>query len=552
LGRRRIGAARFLDKHEDMTSQAKSGKNILSPSNIEIKRAYSDRDLKSFNPATDLGEPGNFPYTRGIYADMYRGRLWTMRQYAGFGTAEESNKRYAFLLTQGQTGLSIAFDLPTQLGLDSDHPLAHGEVGRVGVAIDSIEDMAILFKGIPLEKVSVSMTINSTASIILAMYLTYAQERKISWSKLRGTIQNDILKEYVSRGTYIFPPRESLRIITDTITFSLENVRFWNTMSISGYHIREAGATAVQELAFTLANAITYVKAAQASGLDVDDFAPRLSFFLSAHNHLFEEIAKFRAARRIWARLMKDVFKAKNPLSWKFRFHTQTSGMALTAQEPDNNVVRVTLQALAAVLGGTQSLHTNSRDEALALPSEESVRIALRTQQILAFESGVADTTDPLGGSYFIESLTTQIEKEVQTYLQKIEDMGGTLKAIENGFIQREIHESAYKYQKQIENNERSIVGLNQFVEKKRGTDFDLSSPSEQVEQTQIEKIQALKARRSGEQVRQKLLSLGNSLKKKQNLLPPILAAVKARATLGEISDVLKEHLGTYKENISF
>lgn len=535
-----------------MTSQAKNGKNILSPSNIEIKRAYSDRDLKSFNPAADLGEPGNFPYTRGIYTDMYRGRLWTMRQYAGFGTAEQSNKRYAFLLTQGQTGLSIAFDLPTQLGLDSDHPLAHGEVGRVGVAIDSIEDMAILFKDIPLEKVSVSMTINSTASIILAMYLTYAQERKISWSKLRGTIQNDILKEYISRGTYIFPPRESLRIITDTITFSLENVRFWNTMSISGYHIREAGATAVQELAFTLANAITYVKAAQASGLDVDDFAPRLSFFLSAHNHLFEEIAKFRAARRIWARLMKDVFKAKNPLSWKFRFHTQTSGMTLTAQEPDNNVVRVTLQALAAVLGGTQSLHTNSRDEALALPSEESVRIALRTQQILAYESGAADTTDPLGGSYFIESLTTQIEKEVQTYLQKIEDMGGTLKAIENGFIQREIHESAYKYQKQIENNERSIVGLNQFVEKKRGTDFDLSSPSEQVEQTQIEKIQVLKARRSGEQVRQKLLSLRNSLKKKQNLLPPILAAVKARATLGEISDVLKEHLGTYKENISF
>jgi len=533
-----------------MTSEAKKGKRIFTPSHTEIKRLYSEKDLATFNPAVDLGEPGFFPCTRGIYTDMYRGRLWTMRQYAGFGTAEESNKRYAFLLEQGQTGLSIAFDLPTQLGLDSDHPLSQGEVGRVGVAIDSIEDMAVLFKDIPLEKVSVSMTINSTAAIILAMYLAYAEEKHISWSNLRGTIQNDILKEYVSRGTYIFPPQQSLRIITDTISFSRDKVPLWNTMSISGYHIREAGATAVQELAFTFANAIAYIKAAQAAGLEVDDFAPRLSFFLASHNLIFEEIAKFRAARRIWARLMKDVFMAKNPLSWKFRFHTQTSGVTLTAQEPDNNVVRVTLQALAAVLGGTQSLHTNSRDEALALPSQESVRIALRTQQILAFESGAADTVDPLGGSYFIESLTTQIEEEVKSILQKIEDMGGTLRAIENGFIQKEIHESAYEYQKQIENEERIIAGLNRYADRKSTVDFELYSPPARVEKAQIRKLRSLKAQRSADLVQKRLLALGESLRKQHNLLPPILAAVKARATLGEITNVLKEHLGTYRDNI--
>jgi methylmalonyl-CoA mutase N-terminal domain/subunit len=532
-----------------MAPDDKNGKKIFTSSDIEIKRLYTESDLDWFDPAKDLGEPGEFPCTRGIYADMYRGRLWTMRQYAGFGTAEESNKRYSYLLTQGQTGLSIAFDLPTQLGLDSDNPLSHGEVGRVGVAIDSIEDMAVLFKGIPLDKVSVSMTINSTAPILLAMYLAYADQRTIPWNKLRGTIQNDILKEYVARGTYIFPPQESLRLITDTIAFSLENVPLWNSMSISGYHIREAGATAVQELAFTLANAITYVKAAQSAGLNVDDFAPRLSFFLSAHNHLFEEIAKFRAGRRIWARLMKDVFNAQNPLSWKFRFHTQTSGMTLTAQEPDNNVVRVTLQALAAVLGGTQSLHTNSRDEALTLPSQESARIALRTQQILAFEIGAAETVDPLGGSYFIESLTRQIEEEVYAYLRKIEDWGGMLKAIEDGCIQREIHESAYKYQKQIETNDRIIVGLNRFSDHVRRAGFDLYSPPERVENTQFEKLKALKASRSGDEVSQKLLSLGESLQKKGNCLPSLIAAVKARATLGEISDVLKNHLGIYQEN---
>lgn len=535
-----------------MTSEDKRGRRIFTSSNIEIKRVYSEGDLGPFAPHEDLGEPGNFPYTRGIYHDMYRGRQWTMRQYAGFGTAEESNKRYAFLLTQGQTGLSVAFDLPTQLGLDSDHPLSQGEVGRVGVAIDSIEDMAVLFKDIPLERVSVSMTINSTASIILAMYLAHAEERGISWEGLRGTIQNDILKEYVSRGTYIFPPLESLRVITDTIAFARKNVPLWNTMSISGYHIREAGATAVQELAFTLANAVTYVRAAQSAGLAVDDFAPRLSFFLSAHNHLFEEVAKFRAARRIWARLMKDVFHAENPLSWKFRFHTQTSGMTLTAQEPDNNVVRVALQALAAVLGGTQSLHTNSRDEALALPSQDSVRIALRTQQILAFESGAADTVDPLGGSYLIETLTAKIEKDVHAYLQKIEDMGGTIKAIESGFIQKEIQKSAYTYQKQIENGERIIVGLNRFSDKTTGADFELYNPPEKVERTQRERLLALKARRSDEKVRQTLRSLASSLEEGENILPTILNAAKARATLGEISGVLKKSLGVYRENISF
>ncbi|MFC2161946.1 methylmalonyl-CoA mutase, partial [Acidobacteriota bacterium] len=420
--------------------------------------------------------------------DMYRHRLWTKRQYAGFGTAEESNERYRYLLKQGQTGLSIAFDLPTQLGLDSDHPLAQGEVGKVGVAIDSIDDMSNLFLDIPLDRVSVSMTINSTACIILAMYLALAEQRKIVWKNLRGTIQNDILKEYVARGTYIYPPQGSMKIITDTLAFCQNNVPQWNTMSISGYHIREAGATAVQELAFTMANAVAYIKAALDAGLDLDEFAPRLSFFLASHNNFLEEVAKFRAARRIWARIMKNTFKAKNPLSWKFRFHTQTSGATLVAQEPENNVIRVTLQALAAVMGGTQSLHTNSRDEALALPSQESVRIALRTQQILDFESGVADTVDPLGGSYYLESLTNQIEKNVNTYLSTIENMGGVLQAIENGYIQKEIQNSAYDYQKQLDSNEQVIVGLNKYGQEEKNIHFDIDSIPERIEKTQIKK----------------------------------------------------------------
>jgi methylmalonyl-CoA mutase N-terminal domain/subunit len=532
-----------------MPSDKKSKEKFLTSSQIEVKNVYTESDLENFDPSIDLGEPGYFPFTRGVYPDMYRHRLWTMRQYAGFGTAEESNKRYRYLLGQGQTGLSIAFDLPTQLGLDSNHPLAQGEVGKVGVAIDSIDDMSNLFLGIPLDKVSVSMTINSTASIILAMYLALADQRKIAWNKLRGTIQNDILKEYVARGTYIYPPKESMKIITDTLSYCQDNVPLWNTMSISGYHIREAGATAVQEVAFTMANAVAYIKAALVAGLTLDNFAPRLSFFLSSHNNVFEEIAKFRAARRIWARIIKKTFKAKNPLSWKFRFHTQTSGVTLVAQEPENNVVRVTLQALAAVLGGTQSLHTNSRDEALALPSQESVRIALRTQQILAFESGVTDTVDPLGGSYFLESLTDQIEDKVNTYLQAIENMGGVLQAIENGYIQKEIQNSAYDYQKRLESKKQIIVGFNEFGHGSEKINFTVNAVPERVEKTQIKKTLDFKANRSEKEASQKLHSLEEAVKNNQNILPPMIEAVKARATLGEISAVLEKIYGTYREN---
>jgi methylmalonyl-CoA mutase N-terminal domain/subunit len=481
---------------------------------------------------------------------MYRGKLWTMRQYAGFGTAEESNRRYRFLLSQGQTGLSVAFDLPTQLGLDSDHPLSQGEVGKVGVAVDSFEDMETLFDQIPLDKVSVSMTINSTAATVLAMYLALAEKRGIEWNKLSGTIQNDILKEYIARGTYIYPPQASLKIITDIISFSQKNVPNWNTMSISGYHIREAGATAVQELAFTLANGLTYVGAAIKAGLDVDTFAPRLSFFLAAHNNFFEEIAKFRAARRLWARLMKEKFKAKNPLSWKFRFHTQTSGVTLLAQQPDNNVVRVTLQALASVLGGTQSLHTNSRDEALALPSEESAQIALRTQQVIAYESGAADAVDPLGGSYFIESLTNQVEEKAREYLQKIDELGGMLAAIEKGFIQKEIQESAYRYQQQVESKEQIIVGLNEYKNPEERIRFKLHLPSKKTERAQVRKLQLLRKKRAEEKVKERLLAIREAAKSGKNLMPGIIDAVKALATLGEISSVLREVYGTFNEKI--
>lgn len=534
-----------------MASDKEKKDKFLTPSQIEIKKIYSEKDLTNFNFSRDLGDPGKYPFTRGIYPTMYRGKLWTMRQYAGFGTAEESNRRYRFLLSQGQTGLSVAFDLPTQLGFDSDHPLASGEVGKVGVAIDSLDDMEILFNHIPLDKVSVSMTINSTAAIILAMYLALAEKKGVEWSKLSGTIQNDILKEYIARGTYIYPPHASLKIITDILAFCQKNVPQWNTMSISGYHIREAGATAVQELAFTLANAITYIEAAQKAGLEVDAFAPRLSFFLASHNNFFEEIAKFRAARRIWAKLMREKYKAKNPLSWKFRFHTQTSGVALLAQQPENNVIRITLQALAAILGGTQSLHTNSRDEALALPSEESVQIALRTQQIIAHESAVANTVDPLGCSYYIESLTNQIEEKVMGYLQKIEEWGGMLAAIEKGFIQKEIQESAYKYQKQIESKEQIIVGLNEYKNKEEKINFRLYYPPKKLEKAQIKKLNLLKDKRSAEHVEKQLQALREALEAEKNLLPYIMNAVKAMATLGEISSVLKEAYGTFKETIA-
>ncbi len=481
---------------------------------------------------------------------MYRDRFWTMRQYAGFGTAEESNARYRFLQAQGQTGLSVAFDLPTQLGLDSDHPQSRGEVGKVGVAIDSVHDMDRLFKNIPLDRVSVSMTINATAAAILAMYLAVARRRGIPWGKLAGTVQNDILKEYIARGTYVYPPEPSLRIITDIFSFCRAKVPRWNTISISGYHIREAGATAVQELAFTLADAVAYVEAALRTGLEVDDFAPRLSFFMASHNQFFEEIAKFRAARRIWARLMQERFKAARPESWAFRFHTQTSGVTLVAQEPDNNVIRVSIQALAAVLGGTQSLHADSRDEALALPSEESARIALRTQQIIAHESGAADTVDPVGGSYYLESLTSAIEERVWAYLRKIEDMGGMLKAIGEGFIQKEIQESAFAAQKMLESREQVVVGQNEFGEPGARPTFRLYYPPRRLEKAQVEKLRRLRRSRSGRKVRRSLADLERAAASAENLLPFMIAAAANQATLGEISDALRTVFGTHQETI--
>ncbi len=521
-------------------------------SGIELKRIYADGDLENFDPDQDLGAAGEYPFTRGIYPSMYRGRLWTMRQYAGFGTAKESNRRYRYLLQQGQTGLSVAFDLPTQLGLDSDDPLSRGEVGRVGVAIDTLEDMRTLFAGIPLDQVSVSMTINATAAVILAMYLALAQDRNISWERLAGTIQNDILKEYVARGTYIYPPEASLHITSHILAFCRDQVPGWNTMSISGYHIREAGATAVQELAFTFANAKAYLETFIKAGLDIDAFAPRLSFFLAAHNNFLEEVAKFRAARRIWARMVRDTFQARDPHSWKFRFHTQTSGMTLIAQEPDNNVVRVTLQALAAVMGGTQSLHTNSRDEAMALPSQDSARIALRTQQILAHESGVADSVDPLGGSYCIESLTFRIEDDVNAYLRKIDEMGGVLKAIERGYIQREIQASAYAYQKEIESRERTIVGLNAFTSEAEPTGkFELYVPPPEIQKNQLENLRRAKRKRKADLVEKGLTALKQALEAQENLMPGIIQAVKAGATLGEVSNVLRDAYGIYNENVT-
>ncbi|HQK11769.1 MAG TPA: methylmalonyl-CoA mutase family protein, partial [Candidatus Marinimicrobia bacterium] len=481
---------------------------------------------------------------------MYRGRLWTMRQYAGFGTAEESNRRYKFLLNQGQTGLSIAFDLPTQIGYDSDDPHSEGEVGKVGVAIDTLRDMEILFDGIPLDQVSTSMTINAPAAILLAMYLAVAEKQGVAFDQLNGTIQNDILKEYIARGTYIFPPKPSLRLITNIFEFCARSVPKWNTISISGYHIREAGATAVQEVAFTLADGVEYVKTALNAGMDVDSFADRLSFFFNAHNDLLEEVAKFRAARRIWAKIMRDKFHAQNSKSLMLRFHTQTAGSTLTAQQPDNNIVRVAIQTLAAVLGGTQSLHTNSRDEALALPSEDSVRIALRTQQIVAYESGVTNSVDPLGGSYLIENLTDQIESEVWQYLDQIEAIGGMIPAIENGFIQKEIQDAAYRYQKEIESNERIIVGVNKFTTDEE-TPKNLLKVDSELQRIQIQKTNAVKKQRNNQAVKEKLELLRETARRtEQNLMPPILAAVKEYATLGEICGILRQEFGEYQESI--
>jgi methylmalonyl-CoA mutase N-terminal domain/subunit len=519
-------------------------------SGISVSRVYTPADVE-INYCEDLGFPGEYPFTRGVYPTMYRGRLWTMRQYAGFAAAEESNRRYRYLLSQGQTGLSVAFDLPTQIGYDSDHSFAEGEIGKTGVAIDTLKDIEILFDQIPLNKVSTSMTINSPAAILLAMYLVLAEKQNVPMDQVSGTIQNDILKEYVARGTYIFPPGPSMRIITDIFEYCSEHVPRFNTISISGYHIREAGSTAVQEVAFTLANAIAYVEAALSKGLDVDTFAPRLSFFFNAHIDLFEEISKFRAARRLWAKIMKERFRASDPRSLMLRFHTQTAGCSLTAQQPENNIVRTTLEALSAVLGGTQSLHTNSMDEALALPSEKAVRIALRTQQILAYESGAPNTIDPLAGSYFIEDMTQKIEEQAQDYLTKIDSMGGVLKAIETGYIQREIQESSYRYQKDVESKERTVVGLNDFVIDEPVT-IDILKVDPEVEKRQIERLtQTRKSRNSGE-VKKALDALESAAHKDQNLIPPIIEATRQYASIGEICDVLREVFGEYKAPVVF
>jgi methylmalonyl-CoA mutase N-terminal domain/subunit len=513
----------------------------------ELPVNFNPHNTREIDYQNDLGDPGEFPYTRGIYPNMYRGRLWTMRQYAGYATAEESNARYKYLLAQGTTGLSVAFDLPTQIGLDSDDPLALGEVGKVGVAIDSLEDMERLFAGIPLDEVSTSMTINATAAILLSLYLAVARKQGVPFSKVRGTLQNDILKEYIARGTYIYPPAPSLRLVTDIFAYCAGEVPNWNTISISGYHIREAGSTAVQEVAFTIADGITYVESALAAGLEIDDFAPRLSFFFNSHNNLLEEIAKFRAARRLWAHIMRDRFKARDPRSLMLRFHTQTAGSSLTAQQPDVNVVRTTIQALAAVLGGTQSLHTNSMDEALALPTESTARVALRTQQVIAYESGVAETADPLAGSYAIEHLTDEIEEDAREYLKKIEAMGGMLRAIEVGYVQREIQESAYRYQKDVETQQQVVVGVNRFqVDEEPAVTLMRIDPV--IEQAQIERVRALRARRDAKLATGALNKLEQAATTEENLLPPILECVEAYATVGEISNTLRRVWGEYRE----
>jgi methylmalonyl-CoA mutase N-terminal domain/subunit len=510
--------------------------------------AYADpSSIAGCDPRQDIAFPGEFPFTRGIQPTMYRGRLWTMRQYAGFGSAEESNRRYRYLLSQGVSGLSVAFDLPTQIGYDSDHQLAAGEVGRVGVAIDSIEDMANLFDGIPLGRVSTSMTINATAIVLLSLYVAVARRQGTAPSALSGTIQNDILKEYIARGTYIFPPGASLRIVTDVFAYCERELPNWNTISISGYHIREAGSTAVQEVAFTFANAVAYVQAALDAGLDVNRFGQRLSFFFNAHNDLLEEIAKFRAARRLWARVMRDRFGATNPRAQQLRFHTQTAGSTLTAQQPDNNIVRVALQALSAVLGGTQSLHCNGRDEALALPTEESARLALRTQQVIASETGVVNTVDPCGGSYAIEEMTNRIEQQARALLDRIDAAGGTLAAIENGMIQREIQESAYRAQQEIERGERVVVGVNRF-DSGDTSRIEMLQIDPDIERRQIERLRRVRAARNAGDWRAALDAVATAARGTANLVPPIIAAVEANATVGEISDTLRGVFGEHKE----
>lgn len=522
---------------------------IETSSHIPVNPLYTPADLKGAGYESEVGYPGEYPFTRGVQATMYRGRLWTMRQYAGMGDAEESSKRYKYLLANGTTGLSVAFDLPTQIGLDSDHTLAAGEVGKVGVAIDSIEDMERLFDGIELTKISTSMTINATASILLALYVAVARRQGGDIRKLSGTVQNDVLKEYIARGTYIYPPQQAMRVITDMFAWANENVPDWNTISISGYHMREAGSTAVQEVAFTLGNGMAYVEAAIKAGLDVDQFAPRLSFFFNAHSNFLEEVAKFRAARRMWARIMREHFKAKNPRSWMLRFHTQTAGSTLTAQQPENNIVRTAIQALAAVLGGTQSLHTNSYDEALALPTEQAARIALRTQQIIAYESGAPQTIDPLAGSYYLETLTNEIEKRAAEYLGKIEVLGGMLKAVERGFVQQEIQNAAYEYQRQVDHQEAIVVGVNRFeVDEEKPIPIQRIDPA--LEPKQIERLRALRAKRDLGPWKAALQAVEDAARSDANVMPRILAAVEASATVGEISDAMRRVFGEYREAV--
>lgn len=545
-----------------MTGQKTKQKVMATPKNNERRTLFETSSgialPTDFNPdntttpdyVTDLGAPGQYPYTRGVRGNMYRGRFWTMRQYAGFATAEESNRRYRYLLAQGTTGLSVAFDLPTQIGLDSDDPLALGEVGKVGVAIDSLDDMLTLFDGIPLDQVSTSMTINATASTLLCLYLAVARRQNVSFDKVTGTIQNDILKEYIARGTYIYPPAPSMRLITDTFAYCAAEVPNWNTISISGYHIREAGSTAAQEVAFTLADAIAYVEAAVNAGLEVDKFAPRLSFFFNAHNNLLEEIAKFRAARRLWARTMKGRFGARDPRSLMLRFHTQTAGSTLTAQQPEVNIVRTTIQALAAVLGGTQSLHTNSMDEALSLPTEHAARIALRTQQVIAHESGVADTVDPLAGAYAVEHLTDEIERLAQDYIAKIDALGGMLRAIEIGYVQREIQEAAYQYQRAVENQEAVVVGVNRF-QLAEDAGVPLLRVDEAIERAQVERLHAVRVRRDNTKADNSLEKLAEAAQGTANLLPCILECVENYVTVGEISHRLRRIWGEYREAVT-
>jgi methylmalonyl-CoA mutase N-terminal domain/subunit len=539
-----------MPDHKDKSSAAAERRTRFTTlSGLPVERLYSEDSLRDWNPDEALGYPGAFPYTRGIYPTMYRGRFWTMRQYAGFGSAAESNKRYRYLLGKGQAGLSVAFDLPTQIGMDSDHTLALGEVGKVGVAIDSLEDMEMLFDQIPLEKVSTSMTINATAAILLCLYVAVAKKQGADLKKLSGTTQNDVLKEYIARGTYIYPVQHAMRIVTDIFGWCRDSLPKWNTISISGYHIREAGSTAVQEVAFTLGDGIAYVEAALRAGQDIDEFAPQLSFFFNAHSDLLEEVAKFRAARRLWAKIMRDRFHARDPRSLLLRFHAQTAGSSLTAQQPENNIVRVAIQALAAVLGGCQSLHTNSMDEALALPTEESALIALRTQQIIANETGVANAIDPVAGSYAIEALTNQIEERAQEYLAKIDAMGGMIKAIESGFVQSEIQRAAYDFQRAVETKEQIVVGMNDYVASEERGIPTLRIDSE-IERNQVQRLQALRAKRDSAKTKAALSELERRASTNENLLPAILASAEAYATVGEISDALRRVYGEYQESV--